>query len=172
MNCRASLQARWFSGPLYCAELVALLLCSHEAKAAPPSPAIERCEALGAETVTALRDLPPSLIAELDRQFGGGGGGKYVALADRDQDWQPTDVIMDATLPTRRFIQAGHVGSRWYVWYEQGGIAHSFHVALFDVKPSDPPVVLGLDFAGPAGLCATTRKIWNLAPGPLPNGRM
>jgi hypothetical protein len=34
-------------------------------------------------------------------------------------------------LPGRRFIDGTEIGDRLYVWYESGGIAHMYHLAVY-----------------------------------------
>ena len=54
-------------------------------------------------------------------------------MARRDADWQVTDVVRQGpALPGRRFILGTQGGDRLLVWYESGGIAHMFHVVVFD----------------------------------------
>src|SRR6516225_8039966 len=59
--------------------------------------------------------------------------GMTALMAERDSSWEATDVVGSRPLPSRRFIKGGRIRSRWYVWYEQGGIGHSYHLAIFDL---------------------------------------
>ncbi len=52
-------------------------------------------------------------------------------MADRGEDFNPTDVIIKPA-PGRRFIRAGETGGRWFVWYEQGGIAYWKQILILD----------------------------------------
>ena len=62
-------------------------------------------------------------------------------MAPRDSDWQVTDVILDPTLAERRFIQGIRDGTRWYVWFEQGGMGRWLAIAIFDLpKSANAPV--------------------------------
>jgi hypothetical protein len=69
--------------------------------------------------VHSTSDLPPAIVTVC--------GGK---LADPDQKWNATDVIMDTTLPGKRLIWAAVGGDYYVVHYERGGIAHTFHVLV------------------------------------------
>ena len=62
-------------------------------------------------------DLPRPIVAL--------GGGK---LAEPGGKWNPTDSIIDPTLPGKRLIWAATAGDCYVVQYERGGIAHTFHV--------------------------------------------
>jgi hypothetical protein len=67
-------------------------------------------------------------------------GGK-ARLAEPGQNWNPTDVVTDPTLPGKRLIWAAVGGEYYVVHYERGGIAHTFHIlvatlAKDNVKPN------------------------------------
>jgi hypothetical protein len=88
-----------------------------------PSPVVS-CPLTGKDSGPFLTvdQLAPQIVHELQRRF-----GNRIDMAPRDADWQETDVI-DLSQPMmsiRRFVQGGHEGDRWYVWYEMGGIGHS-----------------------------------------------
>ena len=70
---------------------------------------------LPAEVREALRDLFRS---------------STLALADPGQEFQVTDVIMKPDLPIRRLVLAGCSTDHCVVYYERGGIAHTFSVVL------------------------------------------
>ena len=82
-------------------------------------------------------------------------------MAPRDNDWQMTDALVatDPPLSFRRFIQAGHDAERWYVWYELGGIGHSYHIAIFELhKGAEAPHLVIHTFVDhPEELCAETK---------------
>jgi mono/diheme cytochrome c family protein len=58
------------------------------------------------------------------------------AMANPGEKFQVTDVISEPGLPRRRLIFAGISRDRYFIHYEKGGIAHSYHVAVFDVSPA------------------------------------
>jgi len=149
----------WAPGFAVIAALAALSFGT--AALAAPSPTVD-CPALaakGASTVLALDALDPRIGAELDRRFSvPGAPGTGRVIAPRDSDWQVTDVVSPGTpLLGRRFIAGGRIGERWYVWYESGGIAHLYHVAIFDLLPTSPAPHLVLHAAGSLdALCPVT----------------
>ena len=58
-------------------------------------------------------------------------------IAEPGQNWEPTDVIMDSKLPRKRLIWAATDGEYFVVHYERGGIDHSFHVLIAELKHGD-----------------------------------
>jgi hypothetical protein len=64
-------------------------------------------------------------------------GEPSFALANPEQKYQVTDVVVDRGLPRRRLIFAGVQGDEWLVPYELGGIGHSYSVLLFKVDPQN-----------------------------------
>ena len=58
-------------------------------------------------------------------------GGTRLVMADPGQQFNPTDVIYDPSVPRERLIFAGVAQDRCFVHYEQGGIGHSYLIALF-----------------------------------------
>jgi mono/diheme cytochrome c family protein len=55
-------------------------------------------------------------------------------MANPGEKFQVTDVIDEPGLPIRRLIFAGISKDRYFIHYEKGGIAHTFHLAVFDVS--------------------------------------
>jgi hypothetical protein len=66
-------------------------------------------------------------------------------MANPGEDFQATDFIVDHSLPHKRLILAGVSRDRCFVHYEQGGLGHSYLLALFNVTSKDEmkPVWLG-----------------------------
>lgn len=62
--------------------------------------------------------------------------GKTGEMAERGQYFNATDVILKSA-PMHRFIRAGHEGTRWFVWFEHGGIAYNKNIAVFDLAPKE-----------------------------------
>jgi hypothetical protein len=85
--------------------------------------------------VHSTNDLPPPIIA-----LCAGDNGK---MADPGQKWNPTDVIIDPSLPGKRLIWGAIGGEYYVVHYERGGIAHTFHilVAKFANNVAKPKLV-------------------------------
>ncbi|MFC5865140.1 hypothetical protein ACFPT7_22735 [Acidicapsa dinghuensis] len=64
-------------------------------------------------------------------------GVKSFALADPNQKYQVTDVIGLPRLPSRRLIFAGVCESRWFIYYEHGGIGVSNRILVLDAAPDN-----------------------------------
>ena len=64
-------------------------------------------------------------------------------MAERDGAFTATDVIEPGEpAPARRVIRAGHRGNDWFVWYEAGGVAYSWHATAFRLEASGTPRML------------------------------
>jgi hypothetical protein len=104
--------------------------------------------------------LAPQIVQELQRRFGN-SPGNGIDMAPRDADWQVTDVIMGSQplLSTRRFVQGGREGTRWYVWYEMGGPGYSDQIAIFDLPAGagSPRLVIHTFVDRPEQLCGETK---------------
>ena len=120
-----------------------LLLLSGPAMSGQPSPDLpcgEDYARQGARQFPAIEYLPSPLIAELMRHWGSSGTGPAdvaMMIASRGADWQVTDVVIGHPLPSRRFIMGIGYADRFLVWYESGGIAHTYHLVMLasgDVK--------------------------------------
>jgi hypothetical protein len=82
--------------------------------------------------VTSIRGLPLGVRDGLQTLFGSG----TLDIAEPGAKFQVTDVIVNPTLPTRRLVAAGCSIAYCLVYYERGGIAHTWHVALFHWTPA------------------------------------
>lgn len=81
--------------------------------------------------VTSVRGLPLGVRDGLKALF----GGWELQLAEPGAKFQATDDIADPTLPVRRLVAAGCSADHCLVYYERGGIAHTWQVALFHWTP-------------------------------------
>jgi len=79
------------------------------------------------EIVTSIRGLPLGVRDGLETLFGSGS----LDIAEPGTDFQATDVGADRELPIRRLVAAGCSYDHCLVYYERGGAAHTWHVALF-----------------------------------------
>lgn len=127
------------------------------------------------EEFFALKEMPATISNALLAQLSKWSSGDASSLiAPRNADWQATDVIITKGLANRRFIKGGRSGTRWYVWYEKGGIGHSYHIALFDLPaPQQAARIVTHDVvAGPEALCPITQAILlrQSSPDPEING--
>jgi len=82
--------------------------------------------------VTSIRGLPLGVREELQTLF----GGSSLDIAEPGAEFQVTDVIINPRLPRRRLVLAGCSIDHCLVYYERGGIAHTWHVALFHWTPA------------------------------------
>ena len=83
--------------------------------------------------VTSIRGLPLGVREELQKLF----GSQTLDIAEPGKDFQVTDVIGNRKLPIRRLIAAGcSTDQHCLVYYERGGVAHTWHVTLFHWTPA------------------------------------
>jgi len=82
--------------------------------------------------VTSLRGLPLGVREGLQTLF----GSRALDIAEPGAEFQRTDVIVDPNLPIRRLVAAGCSTDHCLVYYERGGFAHTWHLALFHWRPA------------------------------------
>ena len=82
--------------------------------------------------VTSIRGLPLGVRDGLQTLFGSGS----LDIAEPGAEFQVTDVIVDPKLPIRRLVAAGCSADHCLVYYERGGIDHTWHVALLHWTPA------------------------------------
>ena len=63
-------------------------------------------------------------------------GSQTLDIAEPEAEFQVTDVRSNPTLPIRRLVAAGCSTDHCLVYYERGGIAHTWQVALFHWTPA------------------------------------
>ena len=83
--------------------------------------------------VTSIRGLPLGVRDELQTLF----GSQTLDIAEPGAAFQVTDVIVNPKLSIRRLVAAGCSTDHCLVYYERGGIAHTWHVALFHWTPAE-----------------------------------
>jgi hypothetical protein len=84
------------------------------------------------QIVTSIRGLPLGVRDGLQTLF----GSQALDIAEPGAEFQVTDVIGTAKLPIRRLVTGGCSTYYCLVYYERGGIAHTWHVALFHWTPA------------------------------------
>src|SRR5262245_58368946 len=100
-------------------------------QAAPPTPlsgalrAHLSDERLG--IVTSIRGLPLGVRDGLQTLF----GSQALDIAEPGAEFQVTDALVNAALPIRRLVAAGCSTDHCLVYYERGGVVHTWQVALF-----------------------------------------
>ena len=96
--------------------------------------------------VSAVRGLPLGVRDALQTLF----ASRTLDIADPGAEFQVTDVIVNPKLPIRRLVAAGCSIDHCLVYYERGGIAHTWQVALFHWTPESTRFEWG--GAAPGGL--------------------
>ncbi|MSO34974.1 MAG: hypothetical protein EXQ54_00895 [Acidobacteria bacterium] len=84
------------------------------------------------QTVSSIRGLPLGVRDGLQASF----GSQALDLAEPGAEFRMTDVVVNPNLPTRRLVAAGCSTDHCLVYFERGGIAHTWHVALFHWTPA------------------------------------
>jgi hypothetical protein len=82
--------------------------------------------------VTSIRGLPLGVRDGLQTLF----GSRELDIAAPGAEFQVTDVVGNPRLPLRRLVAAGCSTDHCLVYYERGGIDHTWHVALFHWTPA------------------------------------
>ena len=83
--------------------------------------------------VTSIRGLPLGVRDGLQTLF----GSQALDIAEPGAEFQVTDVVVKPKLPIRRLVAAGCSTDHCLVYYERGGIAHTWQVALFHWTPAE-----------------------------------
>ena len=96
--------------------------------------------------VTSIRGLPLGVRESLQTLF----KSPSLDIAEPDAEFQATDLIVTPRLPSRRLVAGGCSADHCLVYYERGGFAHTWHVALFHWTPAATRFEWGAD--GPGGL--------------------
>jgi hypothetical protein len=82
--------------------------------------------------VTSIRGLPLGVRSGLQTLF----GSRDLDIAEPGAEFQATDVVATPKLPTRRLVAAGCSVDHCLVYYQRGGLDHTWHVALFHWTPA------------------------------------
>jgi hypothetical protein len=107
------------------------------------------------EIVTSIRGLPLGVRDGLQKLF----GSATLAIAEPGADFQATDVMLKPNLPIRRLVAAGcSRDHHCLVYYERGGLAHTWHVALFHWTPDVTRFEWGGRAPGNLGTVEAVRK--------------
>jgi len=122
---------------LFCA--IGVSLCSAVVTGSQTTPTGALSEALRVHVknerlgiVTSIRGLPLGVRDGLQTLF----GSQALDIAEPGAEFQVTDVAGNPKLPTRRLVAAGCSTDHCLVYYERGGIAHTWQVALFHWTPA------------------------------------
>lgn len=82
--------------------------------------------------VTSVRGLPLGVREGLQTLF----RSSFLDIAEPGAAFRATDIILEPNLPTRRLVMAACSIDHCMVYYERGGIAHSWRVTLFHWTPA------------------------------------
>jgi len=122
---------------LFCA--IGVSLCSALVTGSQAAPTVALSEALRdhvknerLEIVTSIRGLPLGVREGLQTLF----GSQSLDIAEPGAEFQATDVVGNPKWPIRRLVAAGCSTDHCLVYYERGGIAHTWQVALFHWTPA------------------------------------
>jgi len=86
----------------------------------------------GFQIVTSIRGLPLGVRDALQTLF----GSRTLDIAEPGAEFQVTNVAGNPKLPSRRLVAAGCSRADCLVYYERGGVDHTWHVALFHWTPA------------------------------------
>jgi hypothetical protein len=106
------------------------------------------------DAVTSIRGLPLGVRDALQRLF----GGQSLDIADPGADFQATGEGGNSTLPIRRLVAAGCSTDHCLVYYERGGSARAWQVALFHWTPAATRFEWGASAPGGMGSIDDVRK--------------
>jgi hypothetical protein len=115
--------------------LVAAGSCSQAASAALPTELREHLEVDRFFTVTSVRGLPLGVRGALQSLFASQNFDVQRDIAEPEARFQGTGDIKSASLPLRRLIAAECSMDHCLVYYERGGSALTYHLALFQWTP-------------------------------------
>ena len=134
---------------LVCAAGVSLLLAALAGHQGPSPTALSgtlrahlKDERFG--IVTSIRGLPLGVRESLQTLF----KSPSLDIAEPEAEFQATDLIVTPRLPSRRLVAAGCSADHCLVYYERGGFAHTWHVALFHWTPAATRFEWGADAPG------------------------
>ena len=88
------------------------------------------------DMVTSIRGLPLGVRSSLQSLFGSQSSDIALDIAEPGARFQETEVVGSPRLPIRRLVAAGCTIEYCLVYYERGGGARTWHVALFHWTPA------------------------------------
>ena len=111
----------------------AVVACSQAAAPVPLSGALrDIVKTERFDIVTSIRGLPIGVRDGLQTLF----SSQWLDIAEPAAEFQVDDLIVSPSLPSRRLVAAGCTNTYCLVYYERGGGAHTWHVALFHWSPA------------------------------------
>lgn len=106
------------------------------------------------QIVTSVRGLPLGVRDAMQKLF----GGPALDIAEPGAEFQTTDVKSSPNLPIRRLVSATCSQDHCLVYYERGGIAHTWQVALFHWTPAETRFEWGATAPGGLATIDDVRK--------------
>jgi hypothetical protein len=115
------------------ASLWSAVVSGSQATPAAPLPAKLRAHVQNERfgIVTSIRGLPLGVRDGLQKLF----GSQSLDIAEPGAEFRVKEAAGNSKLPTRRLVAAGCSYDYCLVYYERGGTAHTWHVALFHWTP-------------------------------------
>src|SRR5262245_44494772 len=117
---------------------IGLSLCSAMVGGSQGSPQVALTAALRAhvegerfQIVTSIRGMPLGVRNALQMLF----GGQALDIAEPGAEFQVSGANVNSNLPIRRLVAAGCAYDHCLVYYERGGTAHTWRLALFHWTP-------------------------------------
>jgi hypothetical protein len=106
------------------------------------------------QAVTSVRGLPLGVRNELQNLF----RSQTLDIAEIGAEFQATGVIAKPKLPARRLVAAACTIEYCLVYYERGGVAHTWHVGLFHWTPEATRLEWGANAPGGLKTIEEVRK--------------
>jgi hypothetical protein len=106
------------------------------------------------DAVTSITGLPLGVRDDLRRLV----GSQTLDMANPGAEFQAPGQAGQSTLPVRRLVAAGCSRDHCLVYYERGGSAHTWHVALFQWTPAETRFEWGASAPGGMTTIADVRN--------------
>ena len=111
----------------------AVVACGQAAEPLLPAPLRDHVRDERFQIVTSIRGMPIGVRAELQTLF----RSETLDIAEIGAEFQAKGASGNSKLPLRRLVAAGCSYDHCLVYYERGGSAHTWHVALFHWTPEE-----------------------------------
>ena len=108
-----------------------IVACSQAATPALPAALRDHVRNERFQLVTSIRGMPLGVRAELQKLF----GGEELDIAEIGGEFERSGVSSEPKLPIRRLVAAGCSYDHCLVYYERGGNARTWRVALLHWSP-------------------------------------
>jgi hypothetical protein len=144
---RSSMKRQHKGALLYLILWSSIVACSRAAEPVPlPGPLRDHLKDERFQLVTSIRGMPLGVRAELEKLF----GSDELDIAEIGAKFEKSGVSSEPRLPIRQLVAAGCSYDHCLVYYERGGSARSWRVALIHWAPE----ASRFDWGGvaPAGL--------------------